>query len=132
MKTEITREALEEEIFRLKSENEKLNLILNFLLSVLSLILAFYSKALALGFALLWFILALVVDFRRYLREDLAYQLSKNESGQLNTQTKPENETIQFSSPRRMVQTKNGSKSSIEQLMMSTTMELITSICSEE
>lgn len=132
MKTEITREALEEEIFRLKSENEKLNLILNFLLSVLSLILAFYSKALALGFALLWFILALVVDFRRYLREDLAYQLSKNESGQLNTQTKPENETIQFSSPRRMVQTKNGSKSSIEELMMSTTMELITSICSEE
>ena len=132
MKTEITREALEEEIFRLKSENEKLNLILNFLLSVLSLILAFYSKALALGFALLWFILALVVDFRRYLREDLAYQLSKNESDQLNTQTKPENETIQFSSPRRMVQTKNGSKSSIEELMMSTTMELITSICSEE
>ena len=132
MKIEITREVLEEEIFRLKSENEKLNLILNVLLSILSLILALYSKTLALIFALAWFIVALVVDFRRYLREDLAYQLSKNKVGPLETETKPENETIQFSSPRRMVQTKNGSKSSIEELMMSTTMELITSICSEE
>lgn len=132
MKTEITREVLKEEIFRLKSENEKLNLILNVLLSILSLILAFYSKTLALVFALAWFIVALIVDFRRYLREDLAYQLSKNKVGPLDTETKPENETIQFSSPRRMVQTKNGSKSSIEELMMSTTMELITSICSEE
>ena len=132
MKTEITREVLEEEIFRLKSENEKLNLILNVLLSILSLILAFYSKTLALIFALAWFVVALIVDFRRYLREDLAYQLSKDEVAALDTETKAENETIQFSSPRRMVQTKNGSKSSIQELMMSTTMELITSICSEE
>ena len=132
MKTEITREVLEEEIFRLKSENEKLNLILNVLLSILSLILAFYSKTLALIFALAWFVVALIVDFRRYLREDLAYELSKDKVASLDTETKPENETIQFSSPRRMVQTKNGSKSSIEELMMSTTMELITSICSEE
>ena len=132
MKTEITREVLEEEIFRLKSENEKLNLILNVLLSILSLILALYSKTLALIFALAWFIVALIVDFRRYLREDLAYQLSKDKVTSMDAETKPENETIQFSSPRRMVQTKNGSKSSIEELMMSTTMELITSICSEE
>ena len=128
MKTQITREAMEDEILRLKSENEKLNLILNVLLSVLSLILAFYSKLIALVFAMVWFVLALIVDFRRYLREDLAYQLSKHES----EQPKKENETIKFCSPRKMAQQEDGSKNSLEELMMSTTMELITSICSED
>ena len=127
MKTEITREAMEDEIMRLKYENEKLNLIVNVLLSILSLILAYFSKTLGLIFALVWFVFAIIVDFRRYLREDLAYQLSRHKSMQ-NT----ENETIKFCSPRKMAQQKDGSKSSIDELMMTTTLELITSICSEE